>query len=116
MAVTAEEVRVFVGAEAGEHTALIADCLAEASAMVTKYLSNGYYDYSVTPAVYVASQVAVDAGLRDRAVLEVAADLFHRRNAPNGITNQFDIADGQPLRISRDPMAPAYKILRITPW
>lgn len=100
MAVTAEEVRVFVGAETGEHTALIADSLSEALTLVAKYVGTA----------------PVAEALRDRAVLEVAADLFHRRNAPNGITNQFDIADGQPLRISRDPMAPAYKILRISPW
>lgn len=53
----------------------------------------------------------VPASIRDRAVLEVGSELYHRRNAPNGI-QQFAAFDGaQPARIARDPMVGAYPIL-----
>ena len=47
----------------------------------------------------------------ERAVLECGSELFHRRQAPNGIS-QFASYDGAPIRIARDPMTPAYAILR----
>ncbi|HEX6985194.1 MAG TPA: hypothetical protein VF170_07440 [Planctomycetaceae bacterium] len=51
----------------------------------------------------------------DRATLEVASDLFTRRNAPGGIINtQFAGPDGagsQPARLHRDPLTPAYPLL-----
>jgi len=49
----------------------------------------------------------------DRAVLEVASELFHRRNAPSGIS-QFGAADGSVVRVARDPMVAAYPLL--APW
>jgi len=49
----------------------------------------------------------------DRAVLEVASELFHRRNAPSGIA-QFGAADGTVVRVARDPMVAAYPLL--APW
>lgn len=46
-----------------------------------------------------------------RAVLEVGADLFYRRASKNG-TVQLGGAETQLFRISRDPMAAAYPLLR----
>lgn len=47
-----------------------------------------------------------------RACLEVAADLYHRRTARNGIAG-FDTGDmgASPVRINRDPLASARPIL-----
>ena len=54
----------------------------------------------------------------DEAHLVAAAEIFHQRKAPNGVLNQqYSTGDGSaavPVRISRDPLKPAYPILR--PW
>lgn len=42
--------------------------------------------------------------------IEVAAELFHRKAAPSGIS-QFADANGNPIRVARDPLQPAYKEL-----
>lgn len=48
--------------------------------------------------------------IRDRAVIEAGSELFHRRQAPNGIS-QFAAPDGNPMRVARDPMNAARAIL-----
>lgn len=45
----------------------------------------------------------------DRAVLETVSELYHRRNAPNGIYQSNGI--DQVVRVARDPMVGAYPIL-----
>lgn len=53
----------------------------------------------------------------DRAWLAVAVDLFNQSKAPNGVLNQqFNTGDGvvaAPVRISADPLRPAYPLLRM---
>lgn len=66
-----------------------------ASAMVDKYIGPS----SVPPAV------------RDEAILQVAAELMDRSNGPVA-PNVGQFAVSIPLRVSRDPMAPAYGILK----
>lgn len=56
---------------------------------------------------------AVPDEVISRAVLEVGADLFHRRSTRNGVAGFAD-ADLNPYRISRDPLAGARPIL--APW
>lgn len=126
MAVTITSLAAHVGTAPGEATELLTSCLAEADALVAKYNVRESWVTGATPGTSVrvpGVYVATDAPevIVDRAVIEVAADLFHRRNAPNGIVNaQFAGFDGAPaaVRISRDPLAPAYPILRrwVTPW
>lgn len=53
----------------------------------------------------------VPAPALNRAVLEVGADLFYRRQARNGIAS-FDGMEAQPMRLNRDPMSAAYPFLR----
>ena len=48
--------------------------------------------------------------VQERAVLEVGSELFHRRNAPNGVA-QFAALDGAPIRVARDPMVAARPLL-----
>lgn len=99
MANTMEDLKAFVGSEDYEYDALFTDCLAESIALVSKYVG-----VAVVPVVIL-----------DRAILEVGADLFNRRSAPNGIMNQqYATVDGigaAPMRIARDPLVAAYKIL-----
>lgn len=73
----------------------IESCLGEAEALVAKKIG--------------AATVPQEA--RDRAVLEVASELFNRRAAPNGIS-QFAGPDGSAIRVARDPMVGAYPILQ----
>lgn len=115
MSVTASKLTSYVGASEGEQGDMIAGCLAEAQALVDRYNVKaddlGGYVPSNAPEVIV-----------DRAVLEVAADLWNRRNAPNGVMNaqfeNFGGDQGAAVRIARDPMQAAYKILGrwVSPW
>lgn len=53
----------------------------------------------------------VPAEIRERAVIEAGSELFHRRQAPNGIS-QFAAPDGSAQRVARDPMNAARAILQ----
>ena len=55
--------------------------------------------------------VEVPDTIRDRAILEAGSELYHRRNAPSGIS-QFATPDGAPVRVARDPLVGVYPILR----
>lgn len=94
---TVEELRAYVGAGTADDS-FLQDCWDEAEAMVTAYVGQVVLPPEAGPA-------------QERAVLEVAAELFHRRQAPGGIT-QFATVDGPaPVRMARDPMLGAYPIL-----
>lgn len=90
-----EKLRVYCGAPATD-TEFVAECVAQADALVMRFVG----------------QVSVPSAIVDRAVLEVGSELFHRRQAPNGIA-QFATPEGQsPIRVARDPMIAAYPILQ----
>lgn len=57
-----------------------------------------------------AGDAEIPQWVRDRAILECATELWHRRNAPHGIA-QFATDAAPATRIARDPMTPAYAIL-----
>lgn len=100
MAKTVEDLKAYVGDDSFEYETLFEDCFNEAVVLVDKYVG-----LAEVPEVIL-----------DRAYIEVGADLFNRRSAPNGIQNQqYATVDGigqAPMRISRDPMAAAYKLLQ----
>ena len=73
----------------------IAACAMEASTLVDNYVG----------------KVKLPAEIRTRAILEVGADLFHRRASRNGVIG-FEGVEAIPVRIARDPMLSAYPILR----
>lgn len=103
MAVELAELRSYVGADPTDGLdSLLTSCLSEALLLVEKFVGPR----------------PVPSPIRDRAVTEVAADLFNRRNAPHGVMNQqYTTIDGpgvEAVRISRNPMTAAYPILR--PW
>lgn len=102
MAVTVDDVAKLVGASAPKDG--MVDCLAQGTTMVETYIAD-----NALPGKTVPSEI------RDRAVLEVAADLWHRRQARFGIVNEsYASGDGitsEPIRISRDPLAVARPIL-----
>ena len=53
----------------------------------------------------------VPDAIRDRAVLEVGADLWHRRQTRSGVAT-FDGGDYTPMRVTRDPMKAAADLLK----
>jgi hypothetical protein len=91
----------YVGAKDGRDEEFIKECEAEATEMVQNHVRNN-----------IRPDVELPPVIRARAIREVGADLFFRRNARNGVAG-FDGAEGsQPVRIARDPMAAAYATLR----
>jgi hypothetical protein len=97
MTLTTDELAAYTGANLSDDTFLEA-CLTEATMLVGRFVGTA----------------TVPAEIVDRATLEVSSELFHRRQAPNGIA-QFATVDGvSPIRVARDPMVAAYPIL--TPW
>jgi hypothetical protein len=95
---TAADLREFVGAPTSDED-FIADCWDEATLLVTRACG--------------AVVVDVPAAILKRAKLECGSELYHRRSAPLGIS-QFASADGSAIRVSRDPMIGAIKVLQ--PW
>jgi hypothetical protein len=106
--VTVDDLRAYVGGSDSEDV-ILADCLAEAIALVDKY--NKKYDSETC--TYVASDAP--AVIVDRCYLMAGADLLNLRSAPSGVVNSQFVVDGNigtsPLRITRDPLAGVYKIL-----
>lgn len=94
MATTWTDLQAFVGADDSEE-AFVTSCHDEADALVT-----GFIGTNTVPAV-----------IKDRCVLNVGAELYHSKNAPNGIA-QFSQTPEAPIRIARDPMVSAYPLLR----
>lgn len=95
--ITADSLGNYVGASSGD-SEYVGQCFAEAGALVDNLITE-----SATKPVPVP--------IRDRCVLEAGSELFHRRQAPNGIA-QFATPDGAaPVRVARDPLIGVYPIL-----
>lgn len=95
MAVTVQTLAGYVNADATAEATYLASVLAEATALVDAYVG----------------EATVPPSILDRATLEVGSELFHRRQAPNGVAQFASEQGAQPLRIARDPMVGAYPIL-----
>lgn len=80
----------------------LSECTATATQMVTAHCGQAIG--------------SVPAPVLDRAVLEVAANLYHRRAAINGVTGLEDTDTTTADPVPRNPMAPAYPILRPYMW
>lgn len=72
-----------------------AACWEEATALVSRH----------------AGSSDVPEAILNRAALEVGAELYHRRQAKNGISQFASPDGGAGIRIARDPMVAAYPIL-----
>lgn len=91
---TAAALRTYVNCSENQMP-YVESCWDEATALVLNYVGGA----------------TVPASVVERACLECGSELFHRKSAPNGIT-QFAGLDGAAIRVSRDPMIGAYAILR----
>lgn len=71
-------------------------CVAEATLLVGSQVGN----------------ITIPQEVHDRAVMEVAAELYHRRSAPNGIKSFADGLDGATaIRVARDALVAARPLL-----
>ena len=100
MAVTVDQVVAYVGATL-RHSEECQRCLAEAEDLLGKHITDGGTEIEEIP-----------AAVYDRAVLVTAAELFNQSKSPNGFVNQqFEDGSGAIVRLSRDPLGPAYPLL-----
>lgn len=99
-----DDLRTLVGADAADDAALTSD-LQLATDLVDRYLDDAGDPDDLPP-----------VGVKTRATVQVAADLFNRRNAPNGVVlEQYgEEANPVPVRLGRDPVASARDLL--APW
>jgi hypothetical protein len=97
--VTADELQAFVGAPAASEW--ITAAAAAANSAVLGYLGRDYDDGQLPaedpPLPALPAEIHA-------ATLVAAADIFHRRQAPLGISSALDLA-GVPLRVQRDWIA-----------
>lgn len=89
----ASDLTTYVGASTEDAT-YVASCWTEAVALV-----NGLIGTATVP-----------EEITDRAYLECGSELYHRRQAPNGIA-QFATFDGSAIRVARDPLVGVYPLL-----
>ena len=89
-----ERLRNYVGAPAVGDDEFLTACLTEATSLVDAY----------------DPKKVVPTDVYENAVIQVASELFHRRNAPSGIAN-FSSLDGAPVRVSKDPLNSVYSLL-----
>lgn len=82
----------------GNKAAFLQDCLDEAVALVNNWCGT--------------AQNSVPVAVLHRAYIECTSELYHRRSAPQGVT-QYASPDGgaAPMRTSRDPMGGARLVL-----
>jgi hypothetical protein len=95
---SATDLQNYVGAPESDATYVEA-CYEEATELVTAFVGSS------------EPVIAIPDNVLERAILETGSELYHRRQAPNGIS-QFASLDGTPIRIARDPMTGAYPILQ----
>lgn len=88
------DLATFVNSGADD-TTYVQSCWSQAVALVDGYVGNR----------------DVPVVIRDRCYIMCGSELFHARNAPNGIA-QFNDMTGAPIRIARDPMTPVYSLLQ----
>lgn len=91
-----ERLRTNVGADPTLDDSHLDAVINEAAALIKQYCGDAF---SSIPQV-----------ISQRAVLEVASELWAKRNAIGGIMQGY--SDAGPVRLARDPMIAAYPLLR----
>jgi hypothetical protein len=60
---------------------------------------------------FIGTVETVPGEVHRQATFICSSELFHRRSAPNGIS-QFASMDGTAVRVARDPMTAVYPLLQ----
>lgn len=103
---SSDQLRDYVGARAGDET--VATSWSTATELVREFLTDHGFDLGVDLGV---DPPTIPAEVTTRAILEVGAELYHRKNTKNGFS-QFATGETlSPLRIARDPLVAARPIL-----
>lgn len=102
-----EALREEVGASSSDD-GVLQRCLDLAAELVTHHVSDSTTGDE--------EPIEIPETVLERAIMVTAAESFAQRNAPNGVLNQqFASSEGDaasvPVRISADPMRPAYPLL-----
>jgi hypothetical protein len=93
MALTIEDFRAYVGTD--EDSDFVTACLEAGGSLVSAFIGDA----------------EVKEEIVDNAVLMCSAEIFYRRQSPQGVT-QFAAMDGSPVRAAKDPMNAARELLR----
>jgi len=88
-----EDLKAYVGAVETDNE-FVQECWDTAEDLIASYIRS----------------TKIPAGVLKRCYLEVGSELYHRRNAPMGIS-QYASYDGAPIRIARDPLIGVYPLL-----
>lgn len=88
------DLATFVGSGASD-TDYVQACWDTATALVDNFVGSN----------------AIDTNVLDRCYLMCGSELYHARNAPNGIA-QYNEFNGAPVRIAKDPMVAVYSLLQ----
>lgn len=88
-----EDLKAYVGAVETDND-FVQECWDTAEDLIASYIRS----------------TKIPAGVLKRCYLEVGSELYHRRNAPMGIS-QYASYDGAPIRIARDPLIGVYPLL-----
>lgn len=92
------------------NTDFLSACVLEAAHVVARYAAG---EVAATTTETTVTGTSVPDSVLDRAVLEVAADLYYRKSAPSGIAQYATDSGGTgAVRIARDPIRAAYDLLR----
>jgi len=94
--VSATDFYAYVDAMIAEDKTRADGSLAEAGALVNAFVGEG-------------NPWRVPQLILDRAQVEVAAELYHRKGTRSGIAG-FDSDGGLPFRVGVDPLKPAYPL------
>jgi hypothetical protein len=94
---SAESLAEYVRSNADD-SAFLESCWAQASALIAKHVGSA----------------EVPAEVLEGATLTVASEIYHRRQAPSGISQFATPGTQAPVRLARDPMTQAYPVL--APW
>jgi hypothetical protein len=105
-----EQLKSYVNQMSSTDDAFIESCWDEAKELVGNHVGG--------PALTEAQQTIRDAALAlvpvnvlTRCYLEAGSELYHRKNAPNGIS-QFATPDGTAgVRVARDPLVGVYPLV-----
>lgn len=87
------DLKAYVGASSSDDD-YVEECWITAQDLIASYVQ------SATIPPYVLK----------RCYLEVGSELFHRRNAPMGVS-QYATYDGAPIQTARDPLVGVYPLL-----
>lgn len=80
------------------------------NATLDDFITGCYNDAESQVDAFIGN-ATVSANVRNRCILMCGSEMYHARQAPNGIA-QYNDMTGAPVRIARDPMLSVYALLQ----